>query len=84
MLALPADEDLIDELANVRLRETSPGVVRMDHGEGQHDDRAIALALAASKLLERPLSFGSASFGIAYALASSVGSFDTPGYDAVL
>jgi hypothetical protein len=51
----------------------------MDHGEGQYDDRAIALALAASKPLERPL-----SFGIAYALASSVGSFDTPGYDAVL
>ena len=54
LLALPDDEKLIDELAAVRLRETSPGVVRMDHAHGQHDDRAIALALAATALLERP------------------------------
>ena len=46
-LALPRDDDLIDELMNVRLRETSPGVYRMDHDPGRHDDRAIALALAA-------------------------------------
>jgi hypothetical protein len=54
LVALPPDEGLLDELANVRLRETSPGVVRMDHDPGRHDDRAIALALAASDLLERP------------------------------
>jgi len=53
-LALPDDAELIDELANVRLRETSPGVLRMDHDQGQHDDRAIALALAAQQLLSRP------------------------------
>ena len=52
-LALPDDEELLDELANVRLRETSPGVPRMDHDAGRHDDRAIALALAATRLLER-------------------------------
>jgi non-ribosomal peptide synthetase component F len=52
LLALPDDEALIDELAAVRLRETSPGVVRMDHAAGQHDDRAIAVALAASRLIE--------------------------------
>lgn len=47
-LALPADDQqLLDELANVRLRETSPGVVRMDHDAGRHDDRAISLAMAA-------------------------------------
>lgn len=51
MLALPDDEALIDELAHVRLRETSPGVVRMDHDSGRHDDRAIALALAALELV---------------------------------
>lgn len=45
-LALPDDAALLDELANVRLRETSPGVLRLDHEAGQHDDRAIALALA--------------------------------------
>jgi hypothetical protein len=51
-LALPDDEELIDELANVRLRETSPGVLRMDHDPDRHDDRAIALALAVRHLAE--------------------------------
>ncbi len=44
-LAIPADEELIAELANVRLRETSPNVYRLDHASGEHDDRAVALAL---------------------------------------
>jgi phage terminase large subunit-like protein len=52
-LALPQDAELIDELANVRLRETSPGTYRIDHDAGRHDDRAIALALAARELVER-------------------------------
>ena len=45
-----------DELANVRLRETSPGVYRMDHDPDKHDDQAIALALAlaANHLITRP------------------------------
>lgn len=51
-LAIPDDPDLIDELENVRLRESAPGVVRMDHDAGRHDDRAVALALAAHHLLE--------------------------------
>jgi phage terminase large subunit-like protein len=51
-LALPADEALLDELASVRLRETAPGIVRLDHGSSQHDDRAVALALAAHHLLQ--------------------------------
>lgn len=50
-LALPDDPELLDELANVRLRETSPGVLRMDHDPDRHDDRAIALAMAAHDLL---------------------------------
>lgn len=54
-LELLEDPELLDELAHVRLRETSPGVVRMDHDPGRHDDRAIALALAATELLDRPL-----------------------------
>ena len=37
-LALPDDEALLEELAGVRLREVSPGVVRMDHDPGRHDD----------------------------------------------
>src|SRR5205085_12329854 len=52
LLALPADEALLDELSTVRLRESAPGVVRMDHDPGRHDDRAISLALAAQALLE--------------------------------
>jgi phage terminase large subunit-like protein len=57
-VALPDDEELLDELANVRLRETSPGVLRMEHDPDKHDDRAIALALAAFALVERPPSRG--------------------------
>jgi phage terminase large subunit-like protein len=53
-LALPSDADLLDELRNVRLRESSPGVFRLDHDRNRHDDRAVALALAATWLVERP------------------------------
>lgn len=42
----PEAGELHSELRNVRLRETSPGVYRLDHDHGRHDDRAIALALA--------------------------------------
>jgi hypothetical protein len=50
-LALPDDRELLDELAHVRLRETSPGVLRLDHDASRHDDQAVALALAAQHLL---------------------------------
>jgi hypothetical protein len=56
-LALPLEEDepeLVSELRNIRVKETSPGVYRLDHDRGRHDDRAVALALAAHALLERP------------------------------
>jgi phage terminase large subunit-like protein len=52
-LRLPDDEALLDELRNVRLRETSPGVLRLDHDSGRHDDRAVALALAVHRLVEK-------------------------------
>lgn len=45
-LLLPDDPELLDELANVRLRETSPGVYRLDHEVGAHDDGAVALGIA--------------------------------------
>lgn len=51
-LSIPDDAELIDELAHVRLIEKSPGVFRMDHDPGRHDDRAVALALAATSLLK--------------------------------
>jgi hypothetical protein len=52
-LRLPNHEPLLDELRNVRLRETSPGVTRLDHDSGRHDDMAIALALAVYRLVEK-------------------------------
>jgi hypothetical protein len=39
---------------NVRLRETAPGVFRIDHDPDRHDDRVISLALVAHRLAERP------------------------------
>jgi phage terminase large subunit-like protein len=65
-LVLPDDPQLREELANVRLRETSPGVFRLDHDEGRHDDRAVALGIAAYHLTrtagrnELPVDFGAA------------------------
>jgi hypothetical protein len=54
--AVPAA--LIDELAHVRLRETGPGHVRIDHDPSRHDDRVIALGLAAHSPLARQTSRG--------------------------
>jgi phage FluMu gp28-like protein len=54
LLDLPDDDALADELANVQLREMSPGVYRMDHSADRHDDRAVALALGAHTLLNTP------------------------------
>ena len=54
MLALYRDDALLDELANVRLKETLPGQVRIDHDPDKHDDQAVALGMAATALLERP------------------------------
>jgi hypothetical protein len=51
-LALPQDAELLDELAHVRLRTNSAGVVRVDHASGRHDDRAVALGMAARWLLD--------------------------------
>jgi len=54
-LALPEDPELLAELASVRLRPSGPGLLRLDHDRGRHDDRAVALAMAAHRLLDRPL-----------------------------
>jgi hypothetical protein len=83
-LALPPDEDLLDELRNVRLREPSPGLIRMDHDPDQHDDRAIALSLAASKLLDRPPTSGEAHIGWDPGTVDRDVGYGTPGYGAVL
>jgi phage terminase large subunit-like protein len=49
-ILLPDDEDLRAELGRVRLRETSPGAVRLDHDSGEHDDQAVAIAIACAVL----------------------------------
>jgi hypothetical protein len=50
LLTLPDDEALRKELLEVRLRETSPNVMRIDHKGGRHDDRVIAVAMAVHAL----------------------------------
>jgi hypothetical protein len=55
LLALPDDEELLDELRNVRLEERAPGVVRLAHDPDRHDDRAVALAMAVHRLVEEPI-----------------------------
>jgi phage terminase large subunit-like protein len=53
LLDLYDDPELLDELANVRLKETLPGLVRVEHDPGRHDDRAVALGFAATALIEK-------------------------------
>jgi hypothetical protein len=50
LILLPNDEDLIAELGRVRLRETSPGAVRLDHDSGEHDDQAVCIGIAVAVL----------------------------------
>jgi hypothetical protein len=58
LLALYPDDALLDELANIRLRETSPGLLRVDHDPDRHDDMAVALSFAVVPLVERTISTG--------------------------
>jgi len=62
LLHLPNDEDLLSELGNVRLKETTPGVVRLDHDAGSHDDQAVACGLAVVSLQTAPPPSGGAYF----------------------
>jgi len=45
-IRLPDRSDLRDELLHLQLEEVQPGVWRMDHTAGRHDDMAIAIAMA--------------------------------------
>lgn len=51
-LALPDDEDLLEELATVRLVKNTLGTYRLDHDASTHDDQAVALALGVHQLLD--------------------------------
>ena len=50
LLWLPQDADLLSELGRVRLRESTPGSVRLDHDSGEHDDQAVAIGIAVALL----------------------------------
>ena len=52
-LRLPDVPQLRDELLRVRLRESSPGVTRLDHDRGAHDDQAVAIGMAVHELIGR-------------------------------
>ena len=54
LLDLPDDDELVDELSNVVLRETTPGTYRIDTTGQGHDDRTISLALCAQHLASKP------------------------------
>ena len=42
-ITLPNDPALLEELSKVRLIEQNvPGLVRLDHRHGEHDDQAVA------------------------------------------
>jgi hypothetical protein len=58
LLTLPDDEELKSEILNVRLRETSVNVIRIDHKSGRHDDRVIAIAMAVHDLTSKGLPGG--------------------------
>jgi hypothetical protein len=60
LITLPNDQALRDEILSVRLRESSPNVLRIDHASGAHDDRVIAVAMAASHLSHTGPALGTA------------------------
>lgn len=45
-LAIPDDPELIDELANLRIVETSPNLFKIEHDPDKHNDRGTAIGLA--------------------------------------
>jgi hypothetical protein len=53
LVDLPSDDDLIDELAAVKLVERSPNSWKLDTAAGKHDDQAIVLAMACDHLMSR-------------------------------
>jgi len=48
---IPDNAALKEELLRVRLRETAPGVTRLDHDKNGHDDQAVTIGMACHLLL---------------------------------
>lgn len=51
LVELPDNDELVDELSHVRLRESNPNVYRLDHDPDRHDDMAVALAMVTHDLI---------------------------------
>lgn len=51
LIHVPRAKVLKDELLRVKLRESAPGVTRLDHERSGHDDQAVAIGMAAHILL---------------------------------
>ena len=45
-IRLPDNPQLADELLHIQIRETQPGIYRIDHQHGRHGDIAITAAMA--------------------------------------
>lgn len=60
-----------DQLANVRLIETLPGQVRIQHDPGRHDDRCVALGMAIVPLAEQHHGHSTARSASGYRLPKS-------------
>jgi len=78
LLWLPDDEDLLAELARVRLRETGIGQARLDHDSGDHDDQAVAIAILVAELLGSNVG-GAKAFLESLAPIHTCGQPNTPG-----
>jgi non-ribosomal peptide synthetase component F len=52
-ITVPDVGSLKAELIAVRLRESAPGVTRLDHHRGGHDDQAVAIGMACHILIGR-------------------------------
>lgn len=63
LITVPHTPALREELLRVRLRETTPGVTRLDHDPNGHDDQAVTLGMAAQLLLSSGVSQGEAFMG---------------------
>jgi hypothetical protein len=59
-ITVPHTPALREELLRVRLRETTPGVTRLDHDPNGHDDQAVTIGMAAHILLAGSYSHGEA------------------------
>jgi hypothetical protein len=61
LIWIPDAPVLKDELLSVRLRESAPGVSRLDHDRSGHDDQAVVIGMACNLLIGR-VGWGPAAF----------------------